>query len=154
MDAISNMCAGLKLSDKESGEINIAPPIQNAGYILAGKFCTKMRINIESVARVLKTILKTEQNFEVCNLGENRALFQFEKREDLEKVVWLGPWSFDKYLLILHKVEAGESVKTLSFNKVAFWLQIHGLPMLSQTMDTGKRIGSSLGTVEKVEVDE
>ena len=87
-------------------------------------------------------------------MGENRVLFQFEKRDDLEKVVLLGPWSFDKYILILQKVEAGESVKNLSFDKVSFWVQIHGLPMLSQTMDTGKRIGSSLGTVEKVEVDE
>ena len=66
----------------------------------------------------------------------------------------LGPWLFDKYLLILHKVEASESVKSLSFDKVSFWVQIHGLPMLSQNMDTGKRIRSSLGTVEKVEMDE
>ena len=85
------MCAGLKLSGKESSEIDIAPPTQNAGFILAGKFHTKRRINLESVARVLKTIWKTERNFEVCDLGENRVLFQFEKRDDLEKVVLLGP---------------------------------------------------------------
>lgn len=53
-------------------------------------------------------------------MGENRALFQFEKRDNLEKVVLIGPWSFDKYLLILHKAEAGESVKNLSFDKVSF----------------------------------
>ena len=75
MDAISNICDGLKLSNKESSKIDIAPPIQNAGYILAGKFYTKRRINLESVARLLKTIWKTERNFEVCYLGENRALF-------------------------------------------------------------------------------
>ena len=136
MDVISNMCAGLKLSNKKSSEIDIAPLIQNAGYILARKFYTKRRINLESVARVLKTIWKIERNFEVCYLGENRALFQFEKRDNLEKVVLLGPWSFDKYLLILHKVEAGELVKNMSFDKVSFSVQIHGLPMLSQTMDT------------------
>ncbi|XP_075656424.1 uncharacterized protein LOC142626476 [Castanea sativa] len=154
MEEISNMCAGLKLSDKESSEIDIVPPIQNAGFILAGKFYMKRRINMELVARVLKTIWKTEWNFEVCDLGENRALFQFEKRDDLEKIVLLGPWSFDKYMLLLHKMEAGESMTKLSFDKVSFWVQIHGLPMLSQTMDTGKRIGSSLGIIEKVKVDE
>lgn len=108
MEEISNMCAGLKLSDKESSEIDIVPPIQNAGFILAGKFYTKRRINMESVAQVLKTIWKTKRNFEVYDLGENKALFQFEKRDGLEKIVSLGPWSIDKYLLLLHKVEAGE----------------------------------------------
>ena len=56
MEEIVNMCAGLKLSGKESSEIDIAPPTQNVGFILAGKFHTKRRINLESVARVLKTI--------------------------------------------------------------------------------------------------
>lgn len=50
MEEISNMCARLKLSDKESSEIDIASPIQNAGFTMASKFYTKRRINLESVA--------------------------------------------------------------------------------------------------------
>ena len=33
-----------------------------------------------------------------------------------------------------------------------FWVQIHGLPTLSQTREAGLRIGGSLGKVEKMDV--
>ena len=53
---------------------------------------------------------------------------------------------------MLHKLEVGESIQTLTFKDVAFWVQIHGLPTLSQTREAGLRIGRSLGKVEKVDV--
>ena len=46
----------------------------------------------------------------------------------------------------------GESIQTLTFKDVAFWVQIHGLPTLSQTREAGLCIGRSLGKVEKVDV--
>ena len=45
-----------------------------------------------------------------------------------------------------------ESVTSLSFHKATFWVQIHGLPTLSQTKEAGLRIGGILGKVEKVDV--
>ena len=46
----------------------------------------------------------------------------------------------------------GESIQTLTFKDVSFWVQIHGLPTLSQTREAGLRVGRSLGKVEKVDV--
>lgn len=74
--------------------------------------------------------------------------------EDLDRVLLLSPWSFDKYLLILHKLGVSEAVKKVKFNKGSFKVQIHGLPTMSQTKDAEIRIGGTLGTVEKVDVDE
>lgn len=48
--------------------------------------------------------MKTERNFEVSDMGENRNLFKFKKQEDMDRVLLLSPWSFDKYLVILHKL--------------------------------------------------
>ena len=90
MDDITERCAGLKLSLED-------------GPVLIGKFCTKRRINLESVARVLKTVWKAENGFEVNDLGDNKVMFLFHTMEDMDKVLLLSPWSFDKYLVILHK---------------------------------------------------
>ncbi|XP_075674845.1 uncharacterized protein At4g02000-like [Castanea sativa] len=72
----------------------------------------------------------------------------------MDRVLMLSPWSFDKYLLVLHKLGVGEVVNQLKFNRVSFWVQIHGLPIMSQTKDVGLRIGETLGRVEKVDVDD
>jgi len=37
-------------------------------------------------------------------MGDNKVLFQFGLKEALDKVLLLGSWYFDKYLLILHKL--------------------------------------------------
>ena len=78
-------------------------------------------------------------------MGENRVLFLFQEKEDLDRVLLQGPWSFDKYIILLHKLEVGESISALTFQEAAFWVQIYGLPTLSQTREVGIRIGGSLG---------
>ena len=103
-------CAGLRLSGREGSEVDLSPLENGAGFVLAGKFCMKRRVNLESVARVLRTVWRTEKNFEVSDVGENKVLFLFQQEENLDKVLMLSPWSFDKYLLVLHKLEVGEMV--------------------------------------------
>nr|POF13414.1 hypothetical protein CFP56_22933 [Quercus suber] len=63
-------------------------------------------------------------------------------------------WSFEKYLLASHKLEAGEAVSKVKFDKISFWIQIHGIPTMYQTKKVGYSIGATLGTVEKVNVNE
>ena len=66
----------------------------------------------------------------------------------------MGPWSFDKYLLILHKLDAGEAVTKVQFNRASFWVQILGLTTMCQTKDVGYQIGGTVGEVEKVDVED
>ncbi|KAK7820278.1 hypothetical protein CFP56_038986 [Quercus suber] len=83
------------------------------GWILAGKFLTKRRINFEAVVKALKPIWKTSENFEVQDASDNIVLFLFQNEEDMERVLWSSPWSFDKYLIAgplgeVKKVDVGE----------------------------------------------
>ena len=96
MDEIVTRCAGLRLSAKEETKIEVLPPTGEDQPILVGKFYTKRWVSLESVARVLKIAWKTKANFEVSDLGENRALFLFQTMDDLDRVLQLGPWSYDK----------------------------------------------------------
>lgn len=154
MDEILNRCAGLQLLEKEETKIVIGAPVIDSHRVLAGKFFTKRRVNLESVARVLRSVWKTTQNFEVSDLGDNKALFLFQNDDDVDKVLLLGLWSFDKYLLALHKLEAGEAVSKVRLYKISFWIQIHGIPTMYQTKEVGYSIGATLGIEEKVDVNE
>ena len=152
MNAIINKCANLKLSEKEGSEVDLALLGVNQGLVLVGKFCTKRRVNLEAIGQALRSVWRTKRDFEVSDMGENKVLFLFQEKEDLDRILLRGSWSFDKYILLLHKLEVGESISSLTFHKAAFWIQIHGLPTLSQTREAGLHIGGILGKVEKVDV--
>lgn len=78
--------------------------------VVVGKFLTKRRINLEAVMRTLKPIRKTTNCFEVQDAGDNTVLFVFMNEEDVNKVLWSNPWSFDKYLVVLHRLRVMESL--------------------------------------------
>ncbi|KAK7848774.1 hypothetical protein CFP56_004463 [Quercus suber] len=126
MEDLSRRCEKLKLSEHEGDEVDIDVQEATEGWILAGKFLTKRRINIEAVVKALKPIWKTSENFEVQDASDNTVLFLFQNEEDMERVLWSSPWSFDKYLVVLQKFETGDSVSTMSFYRAPFWVQIHG----------------------------
>ena len=123
-------------------------------------------MNLEAIGRALRSVWRTKRDLEVSDMGENRVLLLFQDKEDLDRVLLQGPWSFDKYILLLHKLQVGESISTLTFHEAAFCFQIHGFlniepdkgdrlmywRTLSQTRETGLRIEGSLGKVEKVDV--
>ena len=153
MEEITERYAGLHLSLKEDAEVIIQEPVPEEGLVLLGKFYTKRRVNLESVARVLKSVWKTEATFEVSDLGENKVMFLFQKKDDMDRVLFLSPWSFDKYLLVLHKLAYGEAVQDIKFDRTPFWIQIHGLPTMCQTKTVGMSIGATLGEVEKVDAN-
>ena len=154
MDDILNRSAGLQLSEKEGAEVIIGTPVSESNRVLAGKFFTKRRVNLESVARVLRSIWKTNQSFEVSDLGDNKAFFLFQNEDDADRVRLQGPWSFDKYFLALHKLRTGEAVNKIKFDRMALWIQIHGIPTTFQTKEVGHCIGTTIGSVESVDANE
>lgn len=81
MEEITERCASLQLSSTEDAEVIIHDLVLEDCLVLIGKFYTKRIVNLESVARVLKSVWKIENNFEVSNLGENKVMFLFQKRK-------------------------------------------------------------------------
>ncbi|KAK7841478.1 hypothetical protein CFP56_015397 [Quercus suber] len=59
--------------EKEGSEVDLIPPVSKIVLVLVGKFCTKRCVSLESVARVLKLVWRTEKNFEVYDMGENKV---------------------------------------------------------------------------------
>ena len=60
---------------------------------------------------MLKSVWKTEKSFDIRDLGSNMVLILFNEEYNLDHILMRGPWSFDKYLLGLYKLERNKSVK-------------------------------------------
>ena len=65
----------------------------------------------------------------------------------MNRILLQSPWSFDKYLMELHKLGKNKCVNSLSCDKAYFWVQISNLPNHHMTKENGERIGSTLGEV-------
>ena len=152
MEELSKRCEKLQLTEHEIEQVDLDVVEVTEGWVLAGKFLSKRRINLEAVVKALKPTWKTTENFEIQDVGDNTTLFLFQNEEDMNRVLWASPWSFDKYLLVLQKLGKGDFVSSLSFDKTSFWIQIHGLPLRMQTTKVAKKITDSMGVIKKVDV--
>ena len=69
----------------------------------------------------------------------------------MNRVLLQGPWSFDKYLMALHKLGENECITSVSYDKAYFWVQILNLPSRHMTKENRECIGSTLGEVISVD---
>ena len=81
-------------------------------------------------------------------MGDNKALFMFEDKIDVERVIQNGPWAYDQSLVICERLATNIPITEVPFTHFLFWVQIHGLLVLSMLQEVSKTIGRTLGTVE------
>ena len=65
MEDLAKKCENLKLLEHKGDEVDLDEQEVAEGFILAAKFLTKRRINLEAIVKAFKPIWKTTENFEV-----------------------------------------------------------------------------------------
>ncbi|TXG70623.1 hypothetical protein EZV62_005558 [Acer yangbiense] len=60
-------------------------------------------------------------------------------------------WSFDKALLVLVEPKGKRDIQDMSFNRVAFWVQIHRVPLICMTSEIGRALGNMIGEVKEID---
>uniref|UniRef100_A0A2N9EX83 Reverse transcriptase domain-containing protein n=1 Tax=Fagus sylvatica TaxID=28930 RepID=A0A2N9EX83_FAGSY len=151
MEEITRMCDSMSLTAKEGGRVDLSDSQEVLGSLLAAKFLTKRVVNLEAVMRTLKPLWRSVHGFTGRDMGSNRVLFLFTDTADMERVLANGPWSFDKYLILLKRLEDDRSFSDVVFDSCSFWVQIHDLPVRCMTSGVCGKIGKTLGQVEQVE---
>ena len=145
------MCDRMSLTAKEGDRVDLSDSQEVVGGLLVAKFLTKRVINIEAVMRTLKPLWRSVHGFTGRDMGNNRMKFLFTDTADMERVLANGPWSFDKYLILLKRFEDDQSFSEVVFDSCSFWVQIHDLPIRCMTSVVCGKIGNTLGLVEQVE---
>ena len=152
MDEVTKKWGNLSLTEREVIEHDLQDTAWVEGVAIVAKFFTKRKVNLGAVANTLKSAWRTDLSFEVRDLGENKAVVLFEDETDMIRVLTNGPWSFEKYLLAVHKLGEEEQIQNISFDMVSFWVQLHDIPARRMTKETGERIGRTLGEIEEVDI--
>ena len=151
MEEITKLCDCMPLTAKEGGRVDLSDSLEDSGGLLAAKFLTKRVVNLEAIMRTLKPIWWSVQGFTGRDMGNNRVMFRFTDAADMERVLVNGPWSFDKYLILLKRIEDDQSFSHVEFDSCSFWVQIHDLPVRCMNSGVCEKIGKTLGRVEQVE---
>ena len=87
-------------------------------------------------------------------MGNHRVLFVFSEASDVERVLLGEPWSFDKSLVALKRVQRHTNVKGLDFDTAYFWIQVHDLPLNGMNLGVAKDIFSMVGKVINCEAED
>ncbi|KAF3950548.1 hypothetical protein CMV_023716 [Castanea mollissima] len=117
MDEVTKKWGNLSLTEREEVEHDLQDTELVEGAAIVAKFFTKRRVNLEAVATTLKSAWRTDFSFEVRDLGENKAISLFEDETDMVRVLTKGTWSFDKYLVAVHKLGEEELIQNICFDK-------------------------------------
>lgn len=88
---------------------------------LVGKLWTESPYNIRAFKQTMIHAWRLKKSVEVQDLNKNLFLFKFSSQRDLEITLKSGPWSFDRNLLILEKVDGTEQPCEMGLHKVSFW---------------------------------
>ena len=135
---------------EEVQEANVPSSKEASVHRLAGKFLTKRIINAKAIARTFKPLWKPAGELKIRDVGRNVLVFEFDDALDLERVLEFEPWSYDKSLVIFQKTELVELAPSLDFSMTSFWVQLHNVPEISLTQETGEVVGNIIGTTIRV----
>ena len=147
MESLTRDWERFSLTGKEGVKINLISSLALLEFILVARFLTRRPINTEAITRTFRPLWRAEKGFVVKDLGDNKASITFQDDVDLERVITNGPWSYDKFLVVLQRIEDDTPLASLSLNMAAFWVQIHGLPLRCMKREIGQQIGGTLGEV-------
>lgn len=148
-----------RLTEAEQKEISIdittnAVVRRHGQQSLIGLVISERFINREAFKATMVKVWKSNGGVVFNEVGDNMFLIEFQNDEDLQKVQKGIPWFFDQNLLWLNTFDGKSAPKDVEFNKEFFWIQLHNIPLGCMTRDVGVHIGSMVGEVVEVDIDE
>lgn len=114
---------------------------------LVGRLLTTKRINFKVITAVLHGAWNLGSNVTIKSLDATTISCTFNKIHDRDKVLNMGPWAIKGALLNILPWPPSLPLSELDFSKCYFWVQIHNLPSNRQNAANATKIGSTIGSV-------
>jgi hypothetical protein len=87
-------------------------------------------------------------------MGDNTFLIEFEHQSDKSQVLKGRLWVFEGNVFSMEDFDGVTPPTMIKFEKVAFWVRMFNLPFACMGNDIGHQIGSTVGWVEEMEIDD
>ncbi|XP_042958006.1 uncharacterized protein LOC122293492 [Carya illinoinensis] len=159
MEDLEEKWKDLKLRDEEKMVIEIDEEVPSDLLIkeqrtLLEKFCSNRLISKEVVENTLAKVWRISKQAQFTEVSPNIFAIVLDNIANKQKV-WSGrPWLFDNQLLVLKEFDGFTPLKQVNFNSESFWVRFHNLPLSCMMEVRGEQIGSTVGRVERVDVQE
>lgn len=134
--------------DDESSVVND----DTVSLCLLGKLWTEKQYSTFALIETMKKIWNPSKGVTCRELGSNLISFQFAMKRDMDRVLALEPWFFNKHLLVLRPLALNIQPSLMTFDTTPCWIRIYDLPILGRESKVINQIGSRFGEV--LEVDE
>lgn len=146
--------AKLSLSAEEDDELVLedgSVPDSNSSVqlCLVGRFLTDQPINFNLMRSRLAGVWRPGKGVFIKDIGQGRYIFQFFHEIDLQRIYNGGPWSFNSFPLILHRLKSGDFPLQVPLDSIYFWVQVHDLPAGYISEGIGRQIGNFIGKFEE-----
>lgn len=104
MESLTNHWRNLSLIDREGGKLSVKRNRANQEYTIAAKFLMTRVLNTEVIVRTFSPLWQARNGFKVREAKDHIRHFVFDNVEEVDKIMASEPWSFDRHLVILHKL--------------------------------------------------
>lgn len=116
------------------------------GCCLLGKLLCHRPLGAKVMRKNFRVTWKIDDGLQVDRLGKNLFIFRFVNEEDRVHVVRQGPWTFEKFLMVLVFPIRGLKPSDHQFSSVAFWIHVFELPL-----DWFNQVMAAVGIFEDVD---
>ncbi|KAE8818160.1 hypothetical protein D1007_04033 [Hordeum vulgare] len=123
-------------------------------WALVGKVLAPNTLHVSTIKAALRPAWGNPRGLEFHPLGANRFLAEFGSKADKERVSEGSPWTISKNCIMLKEFDPALKPSEICFDTLSLWVRFQNLPFGLMNDDRGKALASTLGKVERMDVDD
>ncbi|KAL0013547.1 hypothetical protein SO802_000616 [Lithocarpus litseifolius] len=151
MEDLSKRWKSLSLFEKEGPGLALKSNQASTEFSMVARFLTKRPINLEAIANTFNPLWRTKSGFRLKFIGDHLVLFSFDSKEDVDRILAAEPWSFDKHIMVVARYDNTVAVDCSEIATVAFWVQVHDIPIRFRNKEVAEQICEAMGSVKQPE---
>ncbi|XP_016206480.1 uncharacterized protein LOC107646844 [Arachis ipaensis] len=129
------------------GEEDIVEGVQACANSLTGRIFANRQFTMGTMENALTAIWGKPKGIRVTEIKSNVFQFFFDMEEELLRIEQGSPWLFKNFVLHVRRWNIQEEAADNVISKFPVWVQLWGIPEKFKTLESGRKIGESLGKV-------
>jgi hypothetical protein len=122
-------------------------------WALVGKVLAPNPLHISTIRSVLCAAWGNPKGLEVNSGGVNLFVAEFARKVDKDRVSEGSPWKVSNHAVLLKDFDPAVQPSDVCFDRIVVWARIMKLPFGLMNDTKGKALASSIGLIERVDVD-
>lgn len=96
--------------------------VDNARLCLVCRFLTERVFDFLAMQQTLAALWRSRRGIYIKELDANLFSFQFYQEIDIRRVIEGSPWTFNRKVLLISKLQEGVNPRCMSINKIDLWV--------------------------------